>query len=134
MARAVWVAVEDLIFQAKILETARQVGVPLWVVAPAKVQQALTEDRPIAILLDLNHGSAIKALQGVKSDPVTRQVRVLGFLSHVDTELARSARAAGCDTVLARSAFSERLPQLLRELTTAAEPPDGFARKDGTRL
>jgi hypothetical protein len=39
--------------------------------------------------------------------------RVIGFGSHVDRDLLAAARAAGCDQVLARSAFFSRLPQLL---------------------
>ena len=39
--------------------------------------------------------------------------RVIGFGSHVDRELLDAARRAGCDQVLARSAFFARLPELL---------------------
>jgi hypothetical protein len=38
---------------------------------------------------------------------------VVGFASHVDRDLLRAARAAGCPTVLARSAFFAQLPALL---------------------
>jgi CheY-like chemotaxis protein len=130
----VWVAVEDLIFLSKIQETARRLSVPLRVVAPGQLPQALAEGRASAIVLDLGHPAAIEALRAIKNDPATRQVRVLGFVSHVETGLAQSARAAGCDTVLARSAFSRRLPELLRELATAAETADGLAPKGETRL
>jgi hypothetical protein len=41
-------------------------------------------------------------------------VPVIGFASHVDRDLMASARAAGCGTVLARSAFFSRLGQLLK--------------------
>lgn len=39
--------------------------------------------------------------------------RVVGFGSHVDRGLLDAARAAGCDQVLARSAFFSRLSELL---------------------
>ncbi len=42
---------------------------------------------------------------------------VIGFANHTERELMDSARAAGCTTVLARSAFFSRLSELL--------PPDG---------
>ena len=42
-------------------------------------------------------------------------VPVIGFASHVDRELLASARAAGCATVLARSAFFARLGELLSD-------------------
>ncbi len=41
---------------------------------------------------------------------------VIGFANHTERELMESARAAGCTTVLARSAFFSRLGELL--------PPD----------
>jgi hypothetical protein len=43
-------------------------------------------------------------------------VQVMGFLSHVQTDLAAAAHEAGCDFVLARSAFAQQLPQLLVKL------------------
>ena len=39
--------------------------------------------------------------------------RVVGFGSHVDREVLDAARAAGCDQVLARSAFFSRLGEIL---------------------
>jgi DNA-binding NarL/FixJ family response regulator len=51
---------------------------------------------------------ALRALPAVDSRP-----RVIGFGSHVDRALLDQARSAGCDEVLARSAFFGRLPELL---------------------
>lgn len=45
--------------------------------------------------------------------PALAGSKVIGFGSHVDTEVLRAARAAGCGTVLARSAFFTRLDELL---------------------
>ena len=42
-------------------------------------------------------------------------VPVVAFLSHVQTDLAAAARAAGCDVLLARSAFTRDLPHLLEK-------------------
>jgi hypothetical protein len=41
---------------------------------------------------------------------------VIGFLSHVDKDLAREAEAAGVSQVMPRSQFSENLPDLLMDL------------------
>jgi hypothetical protein len=49
----------------------------------------------------------------VKSDAALRGVRTVGFLSHVQADLALAAREAGCDRVMARSAFVENLPRVL---------------------
>lgn len=40
--------------------------------------------------------------------------RVIGFARHTEPQLMKSARAAGCGTVLARSAFFVQLDTLLR--------------------
>jgi hypothetical protein len=37
----------------------------------------------------------------------------VGFLSHVQDDLALAAREAGCDRVMARSAFVENLPRII---------------------
>jgi hypothetical protein len=37
----------------------------------------------------------------------------VGFLSHVQTELAELARAAGCQDVMPRSKFTAELAQIL---------------------
>jgi hypothetical protein len=38
---------------------------------------------------------------------------MLGFVSHVDSDVIAAARAAGIDEVLARSAFAARLAEIL---------------------
>jgi hypothetical protein len=52
----------------------------------------------------------------LKSSPETRGINLIGFVSHVQADLIQSAREKGCDTVMARSAFSQNLPALLQAL------------------
>ncbi len=115
------VVVEDLLFLSKILETARRLSVPVQSAGPDDLQKELDGVRPRAVILDLNHrsGDAIEMLRVMKSNQATRDIRVVGFLSHVQSGLAQEAREAGCDQILARSAFSQRLPEILRELNSA---------------
>jgi len=40
--------------------------------------------------------------------------RVIAFLSHVQTDLAERARAAGCADVMPRSKFTQNLAEILR--------------------
>ena len=61
-------------------------------------------------------------LNAAKMEPIelVREVkqagrRVIGFLSHVDTELREQAVEAGADRVLARSAFAQSLNRILKE-------------------
>ena len=118
MAAPILIVVDDLIFLSKIQQTAQQVGVSIESVAPSKVKERVTETSAHSIILDLNHrsGTAIELARAIKGNPATSHVQVAGFLSHVQTDLAAAAHEAGCDIVLARSAFTQQLPQLLLKL------------------
>ena len=119
MPAKILAVVEDIFFLAKIQQTARQLGITVESVAPDALQNSLAGSDAGAVLLDLNHrsGKAISALEGLRTDPATRSVPVVAFLSHVQTDLGQAARAAGCNRVMARSAFSQQLPVLLQELS-----------------
>jgi len=118
MAATVVALVEDLFFVAKIRETAKAIGVAVVMGDARRGVAAIAEAQPQAIILDLNlRGlSSLDWIQALKSDPATRPIRIVGFVSHVQEELIAAARAAGCDSVMARSAFTQQLPNLLRGL------------------
>ena len=67
----------------------------------------------VLLIVDLNitGADALEAIRLAKARPVP--VRVVAFLSHVQVELAATAREAGADEVMARSGFSARLPEIL---------------------
>ena len=116
MTRRVLAAVEDLLFRSKISETAEGVGVEAaFPRNPKKLLDALRESPPDLLVLDLNSArfEPLELLRTVKSEEVLRNVRTVGFLSHVQGDLALAAREAGCDRVMARSAFVENLPRVL---------------------
>jgi hypothetical protein len=131
--------VDDLFFLAKMTETARHTGVELKPVADCDALLREAAANPGAtLLLDLNaRGKPLDALarlgelaqtNGVSSAGASADARtpgngarrrVIAFLSHVQTELADQARAAGCDEVMPRSKFTMELPRILREARTA---------------
>lgn len=119
--------VEDLLFVSKIQETAKHLGLEVRVIAPERLAEQAAREGVTAVILDLNHrsGRALEAARELKSSPATRHLRAVGFLSHVQGELAAAAREAGCDLVLARSAFTRQLPALLHDLTQllSSSPP-----------
>ena len=111
-----------MFFLAKIRETAKAVGVA--VVSPdARAGAPLSEPPPQAIFLDLGSRTfpAIERIRTLKADPITAHIPVIAFVSHVQTDLIAGARTAGCDVVLARSAFTQQLPELLRRLERGEE-------------
>jgi PleD family two-component response regulator len=116
VARRVLAAVEDLLFKSKISETASTLGIEAaFPRNPRKLLEALRESPPDLLVLDLNSArfEPLALLQTVKSDEATQDVATVGFLSHVQKDLAVAAREAGCDRVVARSAFTRDLPRIL---------------------
>jgi PleD family two-component response regulator len=116
VTRRVLAAVEDLLFRSKISETADQVGVEAaFPRNPKKLTEALRASPPDLLILDLNSArfEPLELLRIVRSDSALRNVRTVGFLSHVQGDLALAARESGCDRVMARSAFVENLPRVL---------------------
>lgn len=115
------VAVEDLMFLSKIQETARAVGVAIETGGPENIGERAMRGAVSAVIIDLNHrsGAAVETVRALKSNPSTRHIPITGFLSHVQAELATAARGAGCDSVMARLAFTQQLPQLLLRLAGA---------------
>jgi len=111
VARKVLAAVEDLLFRSKISETASTLGIEAsFPRNPGRLLEALRESPPDLLILDLNSArfEPLALLQTIRSD-----VSTVGFLSHVQKDLAVAAREAGCDRVVARSAFTRDLPQIL---------------------
>jgi DNA-binding NarL/FixJ family response regulator len=116
--------VDDLLFLSKIRQTARLVGVAVKSARPADLPDLALEDVPNVLILDLNHrsGKALEVLRTLKSDLKTKEIAVIGFVSHVQNDLIAAARGAGCDLVLARSAFVSQLPGLLQRFSGTGTP------------
>jgi DNA-binding NarL/FixJ family response regulator len=112
MADAV-VLVDDLFFQAKILETAKQTGVQ--VAACGTVSALLAEMAkapPRLVIIDLNARSRpVEGLTQIRS--AAQKTPIVAFLSHVQTDLAAQAQAAGCNSVMPRSQFTRDLATIL---------------------
>jgi CheY-like chemotaxis protein len=108
--------VDDLLFLSKIQQTAQHAGVAVKSARPAELLGLAIKDAPNALIVDLNHrsGNALEVLRALKSDSKTKDIPVIGFVSHVQNDLIAAAREAGCDLVLARSAFVSQLPSLLQ--------------------
>jgi CheY-like chemotaxis protein len=108
--------VDDLFFASKIRGTAEQVGTRVQFVKsiPAAIEKA-RDEVPNLIIADLNAGccDAVELARALKSDDSLTGVPLLGFFSHIQTELQQAAIAAGYDRVMPRSAFTKNLPAIL---------------------
>src|SRR5882724_10885476 len=111
---------EDLFFTVKINESAKRVGLPIEFVKSEQDVVARCADpeapKPMLIIVDLNFGGIdpLKLIGTLKASEATKSINLIGYLSHVQGELKQAAQEAGCDMVMARSAFSQNLPQILR--------------------
>lgn len=105
----------DLLFTVKIQEAAKRVGLtPVFVQSQTDALR-LAKEKPTVVILDLNY-AAVEPLQliaALKASDETRDVRLVGYVAHVQTDLRQAAAEAGCDVVVARSAFVQNLPALL---------------------
>lgn len=111
MARVV-ALMDDLFFQMKVAETAKQLGVEFKVAANGDVLATMLEPPTRLVIVDLN----------AKSNPVAtiarlratqKELPIVSFLSHVQVDLAAQAKQAGSTQVLARSAFTQNLASIL---------------------
>jgi CheY-like chemotaxis protein len=116
MGQAIIAVVDDMFFASKIRAVAEAVAVEIGFSRSqeALVQQAL-ETKPRLIVVDLHHQKidAVALAGELKSNEQLRDIRLLGFFSHVETELQRNAIAAGFDQVIPRSVFARDLSKIL---------------------
>jgi PleD family two-component response regulator len=109
--------VEDLMFTVKIADAAKRAGLEVeFVKSERDVIDKATHEKPLLIILDLNFSAVqpLKLISQVKSDGEMKQISVIGYLSHVQGELKQQAQEAGANIVMARSAFSQNLQQILK--------------------
>ena len=104
---------DDLFFQMKLAETAKHLGLEVKVAANGDALLALLEPEPKLVIVDLNARSEpLDAVRRLRA--ASENVRVVGFLSHVQRELAAQAQQAGCNEVMPRSSFTQNLAEILR--------------------
>jgi CheY-like chemotaxis protein len=82
-------------------------------------EAALAEMRkaaPALVIFDLNNPRTdpLGTVLAMKGDPALASIPTVGFVSHVQTDLIERARQAGMDEVMARSAFTTGLAEILR--------------------
>lgn len=116
--KTILAAVDDMFFAAKIRATAEALGVNIkFLRSEAALVAAATERAPQLIVVDLHNEklNPIELARSLRSSPDGTTIPLLGFFSHVNTELKHVALAAGYDQVLPRSVFSRDLAKILTE-------------------
>ncbi|MFB3776729.1 MAG: response regulator [Bryobacteraceae bacterium] len=108
--------VADLLFTVKISDAAKRAGLQVEFVKGEKELLEKAESKPALIILDLNCSGVqpLRLIGKVKANPELSRTSLLAYVSHVDGELKQKAHELGCHMVMARSAFSQNLPTILK--------------------
>ncbi|MBI2488071.1 MAG: response regulator [Deltaproteobacteria bacterium] len=107
---------DDLFFYSKIREAAKPLNLELeFIKNPNGLSQKIKSEKPSLLIFDLNSKSCnpLQIIKDLKSSPELKNIPILGYLSHVQTELKEKAVEAGCDLVLPRSRLSKDLREIL---------------------
>jgi PleD family two-component response regulator len=114
--KKVLAAVEDLLFAVKINEAAKRAGMDVEFVKTEEALLQKAKEKPTLIVVDLNNSRVqpVESIAKLKSSADLKQISIIGFLSHVEVELKQRAQEAGANMVMARSAFSQNLPQIFK--------------------
>lgn len=104
---------DDIFFQAKVAEAAKHLGVELKMCTSSDAFAAeISSGQPKLIIVDLNaRSNPLDAIATGRAN--APDVPLIAFLSHVQTDLAEKARAAGCAEVMPRSKFTRDLATIL---------------------
>jgi DNA-binding NarL/FixJ family response regulator len=107
--------VDDIFFQAKLVETAKQLDVDLRTcTTPDALDAEIAKAKPKLVVVDLNaRNNPIDAVERMRLH--AGDVPLLGFFSHVQVDLAERARAAGCHDVIPRSKLTRDLATILSQ-------------------
>jgi CheY-like chemotaxis protein len=105
--KKVLAVMSDLFFSAKINDAAKKAGLAAVFVKDKAVALEQLKSNPVLVILDLNCASAdpLDLIRSAKAAAIP----TVGFVSHVQIDLKQKAQEAGCDTVVARSVFAQKL-------------------------
>ena len=111
MARVV-AYMDDLFFQMKLAETAKHLGIEVKVASHPDALLQLLDPLPRLVIVDLNaRNQPLAAVERLRA--ANPALPLIGFLSHVQTDLAAQAKAAGFQEVMPRSKFTMNLAEIL---------------------
>ena len=121
--------VDDLMFLSRIREAAKGRGLEVRSARTAADAMAGARAGARLVIMDLDSPRlpVSDTLAALRGEPSLRGLPVVGFFSHVEAQRGRDAAAAGCTTVLPRSAFVQKLDALLAAAASggSGEPAAG---------
>lgn len=112
--------IDDLFFQSKLVETAKQLDVQLRTCStPDAFAAEIAKEPPRLAVVDLNaRCNPLQAIEQMRES--SSQIPLIAFVSHVQVDLAARARAAGCREVMPRSKFTQELATIFARVKSEA--------------
>lgn len=108
---------DDLMFSSKVKSAASQLGVAVTFARSMDAAlAAMRHDPPSLVILDLNNTrtNPLGIVGAMKADASLAAIPTIGYASHVQVDVIIAARQAGVGEVLARSAFTQQLGDILK--------------------
>jgi PleD family two-component response regulator len=116
MVVVILAVLDDLMFSSKIKTAANQLGVDLRFSRSLDgALDTMRKNPPSLVIFDLNNEriNPLGIVAAMHADPALTSIPTLGYASHVQTDVIDAARQAGVGDVLARSAFTQQLGDIL---------------------
>ncbi len=117
MSKSVLVLVDDLFWRSKIESAIKSAEVKaVFAADPDLVNGEVIQSNLCLVIADLAlRRPPFDWITHFKGNPATSSIPVIGFFEHIRKDLKEKGLSSGCDQVLARSAFSEKLADLVLE-------------------
>jgi CheY-like chemotaxis protein len=113
------VVVDDLFFLTKIQTTLKHLGMAGQVMTQCATLQdyVRTAVTPALVIVDLTlrADDAVAVIRTIRATERGAPIPILAFGSHVAVETRQQALQAGADCVVAKSEFSNHLPDLIQQ-------------------
>ena len=115
MNRTVLALVDDLCWRTKIDHAVKSASSPLVFISdPSEIDGAADPASVGVVLVDLAlRKEPFAAIKKLKKSAKTKEIPVIGYYEHVRKDLLEKGKEAGCDEVLPRSSFSEKMGDLV---------------------
>jgi PleD family two-component response regulator len=106
----------DLFFSVKINDIAKKLGMHVEFIKEKDAVLDKVKQKPSVVIFDLNYEAAdpVELIRAIKASAELKRISIIGFVSHVQTDLKKRAQESGCDMVVARSVFAQNLPMILK--------------------
>ena len=115
----VLVVVDDLFFLTKIQTTLTHLGLTSRVLTQRAAIQAYVKAAvtPVLVVVDLTlrTDDAVAVISAIRATDSGAPMAILAFGAHVAVETQQQALQAGADRVVAKSTFSNHLPDLIQQ-------------------